>query len=211
MSKIHKDAALPQEALTQVQEVMRHHMEKHQAFMQETLSPSNHRVVVSFIQQQPAAMLAVPSGNTGPQSGVIFGILKGMKESMETNMAKAQEDEESAISEFASLKAAKTKEMAAGENLIETKTVQMAEAKEKNAQSKEDLVDTRATLSADTEFLSNLNLKCQNADHEYEQRVKIRNEELVAVSETIGILTDDDAKDQFNKSMGFFQVSAGVT
>merc|ERR1719160_2005397 len=127
-------------------------------------------------------------------------------------MAQAQKDESQAIEEFGSLKSAKTREVAAGENLIETKTVQLAEAKEKNAQSKEDLVDTRATLSADTEFLSNLRLKCQNADHEYEQRTKVRNEELVAVSETIGILTDDDAKDQFNKSMGsFLQVSAGST
>merc|ERR1719333_1703105 len=127
-------------------------------------------------------------------------------------MAEAQKDEEQAVSEFASVKSAKEREVAAGESLIETKTVQLAEAKEKNAQSKEDLVDTRAALSADTEFLSNLRLKCQNADHEYEGRVKIRNEELVAVSETIGILTDDDAKDQFNKSMGsFLQVSAGST
>merc|ERR1719213_403636 len=109
------------------------------------------------------------------------------------------------------IEAAKTKEVSAGESMIETKTVQLAEAVEKNAQSKEDLTDTRATLSADTEFLSNLRLKCQNADHEYEQRTKVRNEELVAVSETIGILTDDDAKDQFNKSMGFLQVSAGST
>merc|ERR1719316_405792 len=165
---------------------MRHHMEKHMAFMQETLSPSNHRLVVSLLQQHPSSMLQQNGQSKyNPQSGVIFGILKGMKESMETNMAKAQEDEEAAVAEFASLKAAKTKEMAAGESLVETKTVQMAEAKEKNAQSKEDLTDTRASLKADTEFLSNLKLKCQNADHEFQQRQKVRNEELVAVSDTI--------------------------
>merc|ERR1719243_27977 len=57
-----------------------------------------------------------------------------------------------------------------------------------------------------------LKLKCQSADKDYADRTKVRNEELVAVSETIGILTDDDAKDQFNKSMGsFLQVSAGST
>merc|ERR1719421_1780150 len=89
-------------------------------------------------------------------------------------------------------------------------TVELATAKEVNAHGKEDLADTRAQLSADNEFLSNLNLKCDNAEKEYNDRVKVRNEELTAVAETIAILNDDDAKDQFNKSgFGtFIQVSS---
>merc|ERR1719421_1400495 len=132
-----------------------------------------------------------------------------MKETFETNMASAKEEEELAIAQFAELKKAKTSEIAAAEDLIETKTVELAKAKEINANGKEDLADTRAALSADNEFLSNLALKCDNAEKEYNDRVKVRNEELTAVAETIGILNDDDAKDQFNKSgFGvFIQVS----
>merc|ERR1719191_1398586 len=108
------------------------------------------------------------------------------------------------------MKKAKTSEVAAAEDLIETKTVELAKAKEINAHGKEDLADAREQLSADNEFLSNLNLKCDNAEKEYNDRVKVRNEELTAVAETIGILNDDDAKDQFNKSgFGVFvQVAA---
>merc|ERR1719191_1528056 len=108
------------------------------------------------------------------------------------------------------MKKAKTSEVAAAEDLIETKTVELAKAKEINAHGKEDLADAREQLSADNEFLSNLNLKCDNAEKEYNDRVKVRNEELTAVAETIGILNDDDAKDQFNKSgFGvFLQLSA---
>merc|ERR550514_2284071 len=124
-------------------------------------------------------------------SSAIFGILKQMKESFETSLGESQ---------YEDLEKAKTQEVAAAKDLSETKTVEMADAKEKNAQSKEDLADTRKQLSADNQFLSDVRLKCDGADKQYADRVKVRNEELAAVAETISILTDDEAKDQFNKS-----------
>merc|ERR1719311_989151 len=139
-------------------------------------------------------------GKSKAPSSQIFGILKGMKESFEQNLESAKTEEELAVQQFAELKKAKTSEVAAAEDLIDTKTVELAKAKEINAHGKEDLADTRAQLSADNEFLSNLNLKCDNAEKEYNDRCKVRNEELTAVAETIAILNDDDAKDQFNKA-----------
>merc|ERR1719420_1008498 len=142
--------------------------------------------------------------NKAPSSA-IFGILKGMKESFETSLSEAQEEEKIAAAQYADLEKAKTSEVAAAKDLIETKTVELADAKEKGATSKEDLEDTRVQLSADNKFLSDVRLKCQDADKQYQDRVKVRNEELKAISETIVILTDDEAKDQFNKSgMGTF-------
>merc|ERR1719379_2407369 len=130
-----------------------------------------------------------------------------MKESMETNLASNAKDEEEAVAKFKELKAAKTEEIKAGEDLIMTKKVEMADAKEKNAKSKVDLEDTNESKKADTEFLQNMKLKCDNAANEHDKRVKVRNEELKAVSETISILTGDDAKDLFAKSMSFIQIS----
>merc|ERR1719420_407235 len=137
--------------------------------------------------------------NKAPSSA-IFGILKQMKESFETSLAESQSDEKEAVAQYEDLEKAKTQEVAAAKDLIETKTVEMADAKEKNAQSKEDLEDTRKQLSADNKFLSDVRLKCDGADKQYQDRVKVRNEELKAVAETIVILTDDESKDQFNKS-----------
>merc|ERR1719158_120399 len=127
---------------------------------------------------------------------------------METNLKTNAEDEEEAVAKFKELKSAKTEEIKAGEDLIMVKKVEMAESKEKNAKAKVDLEDTNESKKADTEFLQNLKLKCDNAQHEYEQRTKVRNEELKAVSETIGIITSDDSKDLFAKSMSFIQISA---
>merc|ERR1719161_2037234 len=196
MSKVQGGASLSQESLAQVQAVLEKHARK---------------PAMSFLQGPVTAMLQQNAkGKTKAPSSQIFGILKGMKESFEQNLESATTEEELAIEQFIELKKAKTAEVAAAEDLIETKTVELAKAKEINAHGKEDLADTRAQLSADNEFLSNLNLKCDNADKEYADRTKVRNQELVAVDETIGILNSDDAKDQFNKAgVGvFLQVSS---
>merc|ERR1719191_623426 len=207
MSKVAASgAALPQESLVQIQNVLSHHMKKH------WMSPKDHRAVLSLLQQRPGTIMLQQhaKGKAKAPSSAIFGILKGMKESFETNLAQAKTDEEEAVAQYEAVKTAKTQEVKAAEDLIDTKTVEMAEAKQINAHGKEDLADTRAQLSADNEFLSNLALKCDDAENEYNARTKVRNEELVAIADTIGILNDDDAKDQFNKAgLGvFLQVSS---
>jgi len=49
--------------------------------------------------------------------------------------------------------------------------------------------------------------QCTDADKQYEERQKVRSEEIKAVSETIGILTDDEAQTAFSKSSSFIQLS----
>merc|ERR550537_1283982 len=67
---------------------------------------------------------------------------------------------------------------------------------------KEDHGTTQEQRSADVKFLRNLKLKCQDLDREYAKRSKARGDEVKAVSETIAILTEDDARTLFNKKMG---------
>merc|ERR1719159_2235012 len=118
-----------------------------------------------------------------------------MKESFETNLAESKKEEEQSATEFSEMKAAKTKE------------VELADAQDKGAQAAQDLKDTKAQLAADEEFLADMRPKCAAADKEYEARVKARTAEIQAVSETIGILTSDEANDAFTKSMNFVQRS----
>merc|ERR1719377_389067 len=107
-------------------------------------------------------------------SSAIFGILKQMKEEFETNLKTQAAEEEEAVARFKELKATKTQEIKAGEDLVEVKTVEMADAKEKNAKSKVDLEETNVAFKADKEFLMNLKLKCDNAQNEYDKRKKTR-------------------------------------
>merc|ERR1719375_144186 len=66
--------------------------------------------------------------------------------------------------------------------------------------SKQDLVDTKAGLTSDEEFLMMLKEKCQGSDHEYEERQKTRAAEIEAVSKALAFLTSDEARDLFSKT-----------
>merc|ERR1719478_1136378 len=143
----------------------------------------------------------VPSaGSYAPASGQIFGILKQMKEEFEGNLAASQKEETANQAAYEDLKAAKEAEIAAGQEQIETKTQELANADEKLAQSKQDIEDTRASLSADERFLMDLKEKCQMTDQEWEERQKTRQEEMAAVSKALAILSSDDAHDLFTKT-----------
>merc|ERR1719420_1317318 len=183
------------ESLLQVRALLQHHAKKHRHLL------ARQGIVLNLLRQQTSHRTATPA------SGEIFGMLKAMKESFETNLAESKKEEKQAAAEYSQLKEAKTKEIAAGESQTETKEVELADAEEKGAQAAQDLKDTKAQLAADEEFLADMRPKCAAADKEYEARVKARTAEIQAVSETIGILTSDEANDAFTKSMNFVQRS----
>merc|ERR1712087_807719 len=79
-------------------------------------------------------------------------------------------------------------------------TQELATTDEKNAQSKQDVEDTKASLSADEQFLMMLKEKCQMTDKEWEERQKTRQAEMQAVSQALSILSSDDAHDLFTRT-----------
>jgi hypothetical protein len=175
--------------------------------------PAEHsRVLTSFVQKGPPTN----SGSYTPASGQIFGILNQMKEEFETNLAKMQEEEKTAQTDFADLKSAKSAEIAGNKKMTKDKTAELADTEDALAKAKEDLDLTREALAADTKFLSELKLRCQQSDKDWELRSKTRLEEIAAVSETIKILTDDDARETMGRTMDsetpvFVQTGAETT
>merc|ERR1711935_527586 len=101
---------------------------------------------------------------------------------------------------YEDLKAAKEAEIAAGQEQIDKKTAELADTDEKNAQAKEDLEDTKKSLSADEEFLMMLKEKCPMTDKEWEERQKTRQLEMEAVSKALAVLSGDDAHDLFTRT-----------
>merc|ERR1719159_283633 len=94
--------------------------------------------------------------------------------------------------------------------MIDSKTKQAADTVEALAQAKADLKDTKVQLDADQKFLADLKERCGNMDEEFAMRKKTRTEEIAAVGEALGIITSDDAKDNFQKTQGFVQIRAHV-
>merc|ERR1719316_896652 len=91
---------------------------------------------------------------------------------------------------------------------IGEKQGELGDTDQANAQAQQDKKDTETALEADTAFLADLKDKCAVADSEYAARVKVRTEEITAVSDTVSMLTSDEANDAFTKSMTFIQKSS---
>merc|ERR1719207_432074 len=66
---------------------------------------------------------------------------------------------------------------------------------------KEDLDDTAKAMLEDKKFLAELEKSCATKAAEWDARCKLRTEELLALSDTIKILNDDDALELFKKTL----------
>jgi len=147
------------------------------------------------------------------QSGSITGILKQMGDEMATGLAEATAAEEKAIAIYNQLMSAKTEESNVLLKMIEAKIQKSGELAVSIAQMKNDAGDTAEALAEDKQFLANVKKSCATKTAEWEERSKVRADELVALAETIKILNDDDALELFKKTLpgsaSFVQVSSG--
>merc|ERR1712127_316815 len=175
-------------------------------------SPSQKKAISAFIQAPQDYFDAKPTfkQSYAPQSGEIFGILTQMLETFEANLSQSQKEEMENQKAYEDLKAAKEAEIAAGQEQIDKKTSELADTDEKNAAAKEDIEDTKKSLSADEEFLMMLKEKCSMTDKEWEERQKTRQLEMEAVSKALAVLSGDDAHDLFTRTYNpaFLQTAA---
>jgi len=189
-------------------------LSKHQTFLQAgsleglkqtlaALKDSAGRVLDEHSYNVFKAFLEQPAGfkSYSSQSGAIFGVLQQMKETFEKDLKDATDEENQAASDFAGLKESKTAEMDAAKQQVKAKTEELADTSEALAQNKEDLKLTKAALKADTEFLADMKKRCARSDQEFEERSRTRQDEIVAVGQTIQILTSDEAFGLFGKTL----------
>jgi len=156
----------------------------------------------SFVQSRQGYYPAYSS-----QSGEINGVLKQLKEEMEGDLSEAQKTEMRRAEDFADLRAAKTEEITSGEKMEEEKEDLLANQDNLLAEAKEDLGQEEATLAENKKFLANVEETCAKADKNYDARKDSRLKEMAAISETIDILTGDEARDAMSGTFNFLQVS----
>jgi len=171
--------------------------------------------VSSFDRQRVIAFLT--GGDSSPGSGEVVGILKQMKSDMESTLVEAEESEKVAAKGYADLKSAKDKEIEVAAESIEAKEKKAGEFEVSIAQSNDALDDTKAEIKDSQAMLTLLESTCESRKKEWEGRLKIRDDEIAAISEAITILNDDDALDVFKKAIpadaaaasGFLQTRHG--
>jgi len=148
-------------------------------------------------------------GEYAPQSGQIVGILKQMENEMAKALEEAETAEAEAIKAYDALVAAKQKEVETLNAQIEAKLTRKGELGVELAGGLNELEDTEISVKEDEKFLAELETGCATKEKEWAEVCKTRQEELVALAETIKILNDDDALELFKKTLpsaSFLQV-----
>merc|ERR1719428_1351672 len=217
LSKHNPSALLQRDAVVEVSKAIRQTMETQPSLVEDAVKPHQRRRLAELLEhpdtmlsllQQPMDASGATSYNS--QSGEIFGMLKQMKETFETNLDTSKTQEAASVKAFGELQAAKTAELKAATEKQTSSEIELGDTKENNARAKQDLENTEDALAADTEFLANLKKQCATINKDWAARSKMRDEEITAVSETIAILTEDEAHDQLTTGTTLIQLRARV-
>merc|ERR1719284_979787 len=139
LSKHNSLLQIPQSHVAGVAASVQNAMQKHAALLTGVLTHSERKAVAAFIQSPADYFDAEPTfkQSYAPQSGEIFGILKQMKETFETNLSNSQKEEMSNQKAYEDLKASKEAEIKAGSDQKDTKTQELADTDAANAQAKQ--------------------------------------------------------------------------
>merc|ERR1719380_103091 len=170
------------------------------AFVQTPAASVLRRVAEKRQNEEVLAFISQGMGYA-PASGEITGILKTMHDEMTADFKEEKAAEEAAIKAYDELIAAKTKEVNALTKALEEKMTRVGELAVEIVQMKNDLGDTAEALIEDKKFLADLEKNCDKKAAEWDTIVKTRNEELLALADTIKVLNDDDALELFKKTL----------
>merc|ERR1719199_1551606 len=134
------------------------------------------------------------------RSGGIQDILKDMLKTFEDNLEEATAAEEKAEADFDALMEAKKEQLSTAKQALLDKSGEKGARGEALAASKEEKEDLEGQNERDAGYLSDTKKTCEERATEWDERKKLRAEEIAAIQEAIGILHSDDARDTFKKS-----------
>jgi len=136
-----------------------------------------------------------------PASATIQGILKDMYDTFSMNLEKSTEAEATQYKNFESVSSVAAKELNTLANTKTKKEIEKADAEKILADRSQELDDTKAEMEASVALFDDTKKVCSSKAAEWNERVRARTEELAGVEKALEILTSDDAKALFNKSI----------
>jgi len=167
---------------------------------------------ISFLQASAETDASAPGEKYSSGSNGIFGIMSQMLDEFKADLASSKKDEAQAVEDFKALSASKKEQIKVGKEKLDTMESDGAGNLKALSDAKENHELTIDTRSADVKFLQNLKLTCDDLDAQWAKRSATRAAETKAVAETLVILTEDSAQDQFNKNgASLLQVSSKAT
>jgi hypothetical protein len=136
-----------------------------------------------------------------PQSATIQGILKDMYETFANDLESNTNTEATRNREFENYIAIKAEELAEMEAVKAKKEGELSDAEASLAEATQAYDDTEAQKKADIEFFDTTKEACAAKHEDWVIRDDLRTEELKGIGEALEILTSDDARALFGKSI----------
>lgn len=160
---------------------------------------------VKLNSRQRAALSQLVHGRAGaayaPQSATIQGILSDMYHTFASNLEKAEHSEATLHRNYEALMDVKHKELVTLQETSAKKQQEKAEAETILADATQNYADTEEQMKADIKFFDVTKESCEGKTEEWSKRKELRASELEGISEALKILTSDEAKELFAKSI----------
>eukprot|EP00441_Pelagodinium_beii_P001363 CAMPEP_0197704276 /NCGR_PEP_ID=MMETSP1338-20131121/125855_1 /TAXON_ID=43686 ORGANISM="Pelagodinium beii, Strain RCC1491" /NCGR_SAMPLE_ID=MMETSP1338 /ASSEMBLY_ACC=CAM_ASM_000754 /LENGTH=682 /DNA_ID=CAMNT_0043288175 /DNA_START=52 /DNA_END=2096 /DNA_ORIENTATION=- len=157
----------------------------------DSLSADHSAQLASFLQNQDSA---------GP-TDQIDGVLSGLKSDFTANLKHVREEEAKNKATYEKVMKAMREQIDEMKILVAKKKEEKTKADEEKAHMKQDIKDVREEIGAAAALAKEVKEKCFGKAKEWEVRQKTRAAETEAVSKAIEVLSNDDAKDVFSKTM----------
>merc|ERR1719174_3358518 len=136
-----------------------------------------------------------------PQSATIQGMLGDMYLTFAANLESATQDEADQNRDYEELYASIEKENNEMKATRARKETEKAEAEAMLADTTKTYDDTEKQMKADTAFFDQTKAACQSKHEEWTVRKEMRDQELEGIAKAIEILTSDEARALFAKSI----------
>merc|ERR1719375_1369308 len=155
----------------------------------------------------PAAKLALLSqfvsakAGYAPQSATIQGMLGDMYLTFSTNLESSTLEEANQNAHYEQLYATEEKENNGFKKTRAKKETEKADAEQMLADTTKAYDDTEKQMNADTEFFDQTKAACKSKHAEWTTRSDLRQEEIDGIDAALKILTSDDARALFAKSI----------
>lgn len=160
------------------------------------------------------AFLNQPSDTTASLDEIV-GILAQMQDEMKEDLQSMEDEEANKQAAFLALMQGKQKQIAALNAAIDQKEERYSAVKVQISEVSHDLSDTKEALASDEKLRADLSKECDERKAAYAATKKDLADEMTAITETVKILSNDDAQDLFRKTVptpdaapSFVQVAA---
>merc|ERR1719191_761961 len=178
-----------------------------------TLSDTNMKVLKRFLEEPVAFLQETPEeeyydqkaqakASYSPQSATVTGILKDMYDTFAADLEKANGEESKFQKAFED-------HIAVLEKSNSDLKREIVEKQEEPAAKAQELSESEATLAAtmdqketDETIFSSTRDQCKAKSDEWDERGRLRNEQLSGINKALEILTSDDARDTFQTATG---------